>query len=109
MNSIFEKQKELQLKLYNLTDEQLEDVAKMYYSATAMMVEIGELLQSDTRWKKVVTGSPRPTKFNKEEFLEEYADVMLYLLNVAIFNGLSYDDIINSITRKQEKNFMRLL
>lgn len=109
MNAIFERQKELQLKLYNLTDEQLEDVAKMYYSATAMMVEVGELLQSDTRWKKVVTGSPRPTKFNREEFLEEYADVMLYLLNVAIFNGLSYYDIIQTVTRKQEKNFKRLL
>lgn len=107
MNEIFENQVEFQQLLYGV-DEITPDVVKMYNSATAAVVEIGELLQSDTRWKKTITKSPKPAHYDKDEFGEEFADVFLYLMNIAIFSGLSYDDVIDVITKKQQKNFMRL-
>lgn len=109
IENIWDKQKELQRKLYNIKSDNIEDVTKMYFCSSAMIIELGELLQTDTRWKEIVTGSPRPTKCNKEDFIKEYADVFLYLLNIAIYSGFDIEDIKSAIKNKQNLNFERLL
>ena len=82
-------------------DAELPDPIDMYGSATGMIIEIGEMLQCDTRWKKAVTGSPKEPVYNREQFVEEMADVFIYLLNTAIYSGISIDELKKQIENKQ--------
>ena len=109
LRDIFNTQAEIQKQFYE-TDEKGDLIQKpeiVYKFATAAMVEIVEMLQTDTRWKKVVTGSLKSPSYDKEDFAEEYADVLLYLMNVAHFAGLSYDDILMNLKIKQRVNVER--
>ena len=73
----------------------------MYGAATGMMIEIGEMLQCDTRWKKHVTGSVKEPIYNIEQFKEELADVFIYLMNTIIYAGIKIDDFEYAVNEKQ--------
>ena len=102
---IYARQKALQTAL----GMNIPSVVNMYNSATAAIVEIGEMLQEDTRWKKEVTGSTREPRYNIDNFKEEFADVAIYLTNVLIYAGISVDEIMEVIDKKITKNCKRLL
>ena len=98
----FLKQVNLQERVKGvLVDGELPDPVDMYGAATGMMIEIGEMLQCDTRWKKYVTGSLKEPVVNLEQFKEELADVFIYLLNTAIYAGISIDDFEHAVNKKQ--------
>lgn len=97
LTELYKYQKNLQHKLYNFEDE---DLAKMYGSATAAIIEIGEMLQTDTRWKALITGSKKEPVYNKEDFLEEYADVIIYLINVLVYANIDIEDVYVAINNK---------
>lgn len=85
-----------------LVDSELPDVIDMYGAATGMIIEIGEMLQCDTRWKKEITGSVKPPIHNPEQFLEELSDVFIYLLNTIIYAGIKIDDFRYMVECKQK-------
>lgn len=99
---VFESQQYLQ-KQFN----EIPNVVQMYNSATAAMVEIGEMLQEDTRWKAYTTGSKKSPHTNRDAFIEELSDAMIYLINTAIYAGFSAEDLCKSIDAKIEKNYKR--
>lgn len=99
LKTIFNEQLQLQKKISN-TDCDKPDYKAVYNNATAAMVEIGEMLQADTRWKPEVTKSRKTPVYNEEEFLEEWSDAFIYMLNVLIYYGASITDAIYSVENK---------
>lgn len=107
---VYEKQTDLQHKISNCSEgDDIRSPVAMYNSATAAMVEIGEMLQEDTRWKKTVTGSTRQPVYDRHKVLEELADVFIYLLNVGIYSGFSSKEIETVIDYTINKNIKRLI
>ena len=107
---IYEKQTNLQYKLNNCSEyDSIASPVAMYNSATAMIVELGEMLQEDTRWKKTVAGSTRRPVYDRDRVLDEFADAFIYLLNVGIYSGFSSEEIETAINRTINKNIKRLI
>lgn len=107
LNEIFSKQKELQSKLGLAVGS--ENIVQWYNALTAAVLEIGETLSEDTRWKILLNANTKPPKVNRENVLEETADVFIYLFNACIFYNISPKELLNEITKKQNKNIERLL
>lgn len=78
--------------------------AQVYNSATAAIVELGEMLQTDTRWKPLVTKSKKTPVYDPEKFLEEWSDAFIYMLNVLIYYGATIDDIKRAVNNKMTIN-----
>ena len=72
-----------------------DDVRLMSYHIMQLMSEIGELLDSDKRWKNF-----RADKFEKDEKLKELADCFIVLMNVTMFSGFSAGEIVQAIADK---------
>ena len=104
---VFDVQKELQCLIQNKCNTELENVVDMYNSATGAIVEIGEMLQTDTRWKAFTTGSKKLPVIDKEKFIGEWADVFIYLMNVLIYAGYETGDARAAIVEKQQANYQR--
>lgn len=108
IRGIFEAQRNIQHKLNDkCVDDDLTDIVKMYNSATGALVEIGEMLQCDTRWKPFTTGSKKEPVCDKTKFIEEWADVFIYMLNVLIYAGIDIFDAEQAVSKKQFDNMVR--
>ena len=59
------------------------------------MSEIGEVLDSDKRWKNM-----RNKKYNRDDKLNELADCFIVLMNLVMFSGFSCNDILSEIEKK---------
>lgn len=103
--SIFYKQVKLQQKISYNNDQ--EPVLKIYNSATAAMIELMEMLQENTYWKKYVTGSEKTPVCNIDNFVEEYCDALIYMMNIAIYANIDISTIIQELSNKQKINFDR--
>lgn len=79
----------------NLNDLPNDDIRLMSYHVMQLMSEIGELLDSDKRWKNF-----RNEKFEKSEKLKELADCFIVLMNVTMFSGFSAREIVQAIADK---------
>ena len=99
LEKIFDKQTDRQYAI-NGSDCYGGNFKEVYNSATAAMVELGEMLQADTRWKALVTKSKKEPIYNEEKFLEEWSDAFIYMLNVLIYYGASIEDIKKAIENK---------
>lgn len=81
-----------------------EDNVKGFSFHTQQLVsEIGEVLSADKRWKNF-----RNEKLDKENKKEEIADCFIVLMNVAIFSGLSANELEEAIIKKIEENTKRV-
>lgn len=65
------------------------------YHMQQLMSEMGEVLDSDKRWKNF-----RNSKLDPEGKLEEIADCYIVLMNVAMFSGFSCDDVVSAVNSK---------
>ena len=72
-----------------------DDVKLFSYHMQQLTSELGEVLQSDKRWKNM-----RNIEFDKSNKVEEIADCFIVLMNVAMFSGVDSDDMVNSILNK---------
>lgn len=106
----YEKQRKLQERMRSLggyTDT--ECPIAMYNNATAAMIELCEMLQEDTRWKPFITGSTREPVYNKNKFIDEWCDSFVYLLNAAIYSGITIEQIKSHMNNIIDKNIKRLV
>lgn len=72
------------------------------YHMLAMMEELGEVLMADKRWKT------HRKKYNKDEKLDELADVFITFLNLLIFSDIDISTILNVTFEKIDKNIARI-
>lgn len=73
----------------------INDIKLMSYHTLQLMSEIGELLDSDKRWKNF-----RNAKFDDEEKKKELADCFIVLMNVVMFSGYTPEEMFNAIDEK---------
>ena len=106
INEIFKVQKDLQNSIGLGVGK--ENIVQWYNSLTAATLEIGEALSEDTRWKVLINGNTKEPKVNRENVIEETADIFIYLINACIFYDISVKELINAIDIKQDKNLRRL-
>lgn len=67
------------------------------YHVQQLVSEIGEVLEADKRWKNL-----RNDKYNPEHKREEIADCFIVLMNIAMFSGISSEELENAIVDKLE-------
>lgn len=94
----------------NMSNEQMYDVELPIddtkicsYHIQQLVSEIGELLDADKRWKNF-----RNTKNNQKDKLEELADCFIELMNIAMFSGYDYNNVLNAIAKKVNKVHNRI-
>lgn len=73
------------------------------YHTLAILEELGEVLKADKRWK-----THRNQRYIYEEKKDEIADVFITVMNIAIYSGMSADDLLSEVKRKMEENVRRL-
>lgn len=73
----------------------INDIKLMSYHTLQLMSEIGELLDSDKRWKNF-----RNAKFDNKEKKKELADCFIVLINMAMFSGYTPEEMFNAIDEK---------
>ena len=65
------------------------------YHVQQLMSEIGEVLDADKRWKNF-----RNEKYDQDAKLDEIADCMIVLMNIAIFSGFNATDVMSAVNAK---------
>lgn len=65
------------------------------YHVQQLMSEIGEVLDADKRWKNF-----RNEKYDPDAKLDEIADCMIVLMNIAIFSGFNATDLMSAVNAK---------
>jgi NTP pyrophosphatase (non-canonical NTP hydrolase) len=84
----------------------VDNPEQFYFSATAAMVELGEAIQEDERWKALIGWDK--TKHNKDAKLNELADVFMYVCNAVLFSGADYEQFMRIVADKQMKTVTQL-
>lgn len=72
-----------------------DSVSLSSYHVQQLVSEIGEILDADKRWKNF-----RNEKYDKAAKAEEIADCFIVLMNIAMFSGISGDDMASAISMK---------
>lgn len=65
------------------------------YHVQQLMSEIGEVLDADKRWKNF-----RNEKYDPDAKLDEIADCIIVLMNIAIFSGFNATDVMSAVNTK---------
>ena len=99
---LFEYQKAFQ-KLLGFDKLPVDDPKLMQLHLLGLVGEIGEVLQADQRWKT----NGRNTHFDFENKKVEIADCFIYLINVCLFSNILAEEILDTIEKKINKNYMR--
>ena len=73
------------------------------YHVQQLISEIGEVLAADKRWKNY-----RNVFVDVENKKEEIADCFIVLMNIAIYSGMSSEELFEQIENKIKKNFDRI-
>lgn len=80
-----------------------DNLHQFSYHIQAMVEELGEVMKADKRWK-----THRNTRYEKDEKLDEIADVFITAINISIHSGFTAEEIENAISRKINENYERL-
>lgn len=109
-NSLYNKQIEFQkkvceLKPYDFEVEKLpeDNIQGFSFHIQQLMSEIGEVLSADKRWKNF-----RNDKLDLNNKKQEIADCFIVLMNIAIFSGLSAEELAKEIYDKMLLNEVQL-
>ena len=81
----------------------VDNVKLASYHIQQLMSEVGEVLEADKRWKNFRNG-----KYDKEEKKEEIADCFIVLMNVAMFSGISAEELAEALKSKMEIVSLRI-
>lgn len=99
---MFESQASLQKKALGL-ELPLDEPKQFYLHATACSIELGEAIQEDNRWKKMM-GSRREQKLNREAKLEELVDAQCFLINSILYSGYTFEEFVEAYKNKNKIN-----
>lgn len=80
-----------------------DDVRWFSYHIQAMVEELGEIMKADKRWK-----THRNEAFNQIEKVDEIADMFITAMNIAIYSGLSAEELHDCILSKILENTKKI-
>lgn len=98
MEDIFFKQREFQ-EMLGADIKSQEFKNQMFYALIAEVVEAG----NETPWKPW----KKNQSFDKNKFVEELADIQIFLLNLVLSSGSTWPEFVQEIRRKQSININR--
>ncbi len=101
---MFSMQKRLQ-KLITNTETPCDNIDQFHYSVTALVCELGEVLQADKRWKN----NGRNDHYDRDEKLEELVDCFAFLINACLYSGFTSRDIYLAFVKKFNTNVERTM
>jgi len=103
LKDLFELQKKFQMKLCGckLPKEMPEMIP---LQVTALIAEIGEILEENQKWKPWRKNPPR---VDYENLLTEVVDAFHFLINISLFLGFDSRDVYERFIEKNKKNFER--
>jgi len=81
----------------------IDNPKKFQYHVTALQEEIGEVLKVDKRWK-----THRNNTYDKQEKLNEIADVFITAMNMSIWSGFDHKELMTAIESKIKTNNIRI-
>lgn len=104
-SELYEAQKVNQQKMLNkgmydvklVSELPIDNVQLASYHVLQLMSEVGEVLDADKRWKNF-----RNEKYDKAGKAEEIADCFIVLMNIAMFSGISSEELVETISNKIE-------
>lgn len=87
-------------EVHNIPEDNVQGFS---YHVQHLISEIGEVLESDKRWK-----SMRNSKYDKKSKMQEICDCFIILMNIAIYSGLKPEDLEIELLYKMSVNRTRL-
>lgn len=103
LERMFELQESFQKQLIGTEVFPVDSVKDFHYSMTALMVEIGEVMCADKRWK-----NSRNSYYNRDEKKEELVDCMAFIINAVLYSGIDCEEFFEAFEEKVRKNFERM-
>jgi len=103
LGTLFELQKVFQRRVYGV-DLPCELPEKLPMQVTALIAEIGEILELNQKWK---SWKKNPAEYNRKEMLFEIVDAFHFLINIALFSGFDADKIFDAFLNKNKINHER--
>lgn len=104
LTKMFELQKQFQKNLTGI-DVPKKDYTQLNYTVTALVGEIGEVLQADKNWK--CWKRTKDLEVDNEALLDEVVDVFHFVINMALYLGFDSEDIKRKFFEKNKINFER--
>jgi len=96
---LFNNQLKFQKMITGENDLPEDSVRWFSYHVQAMVEEMGEVLRADKRWK-----THRNAFYDRENKMEEIADMFITILNLAIFSGLDAQSLYDVVSAKMQRN-----
>lgn len=107
MNNTFKQLYEMQIdyqeKIVDLVCLPQDKLEWFSYHIQAMVEELGELMKADKRWK-----THRNIRYEPKEKLVEIADIFITSMNIAIFSGITSEQLVEAIISKIQENTEKL-
>lgn len=101
---MFNKQKEFQ-KLLTGIELPKVNYTQLNYTMTALIAELGEVLQADKNWKN--WKRTKDLNVDRDALLDEVVDVFHFVINMALYLGYDAQDVIKKFDEKNAVNFER--
>ncbi len=101
---LFNLQKKLQSRLCGGQELPKEMPEKIPMQVTALVGELGEILEENQKWK---SWRKNPPEVDYDNLLVEIADAFHFLINIALYLGFDADDVYSKFINKNKKNHVR--
>jgi len=100
LKDMFDKQKELQIKLGNT-----DILYNVQYLKDMILASVDELMEvlREIPWKNW----KKQQEFHKEELKEEIVDVYHFLINISLASGMDYEELHERYMNKNKINHQR--
>ena len=108
LNKFYEKQLNLQEKLYEI-DELVLNQSYINLNIMALFDEVSEVLR-ETAWKNpkyTPFGWKTKSEINQENLKEELVDVLHFFINMCIASGMGPDELFERYINKNKENHER--
>lgn len=100
----FDKQLEFQAMIGE-SNIPRDDPEMFAHHLLGLTTEVGEVAQSDKRWKR----NGRNKHYDKKEKLDEISDCFIFIMNLLIYSDISLNEFYENTLRKIEVNKDRYL
>ena len=101
LEELYKKQADFQTLLGNIVP--VDDPEMLAHHMLGLVTELGEVAQADKRWKK----NKRNDHYDKNNKLEEIADVLIFLLNICLYSNITPEELLEAAENKIKINTER--